>query len=232
MATKSVSKAKTKRKTVVKKAVKVTEAELALLKEARAALKAVKAAKAAERKGSAKAVKVVEVVQSVQPLQPVQVEVTEAAPSVVDAAPAKVTSEQSALANAFITAIESTRPIVKKTVSDRVEKTAWSPRDGSPVVKLRRKMFQHGIPIRGKVSNEERTLLNKVRQGIYCDGFVHVKLRKDRGLDIQYAVKTASQRLKLMNSYGITTFSGLLQRLIDEHASPVEYQHEKLEDYT
>ena len=94
MATKA--KAKTKRKTVAKKTVKVTEAELALLKEARAALKAVKAAKAAERKGSAK---VAQVVQAI--------EVTEAAPSVVDDAPEKVTSEQSALANAFITAIES-----------------------------------------------------------------------------------------------------------------------------
>lgn len=126
------------------------------------------------------------------------------------------------LANALITAIESTREKPKRTIANRVKNTPWQPA-GTPKVKMKREFYQHGIPVT-KVTNEEIELLNKVRPGNYCEGFVKVRLRQDRGIDIDYPVKTASQRLKLVNQFGVRSFAELLQRLIDEHANPKKYR--------
>jgi hypothetical protein len=129
-----------------------------------------------------------------------------------------------ALAEALTKAITATKPLEKKTVATRTKRTPWSPKDGSPKLKLRRKMFHHGIPLTSRISNEEIELLNRVRPGTYCEGFIRVTLRKDKGLDIDYPVKTASQRLKLPNLYGITSFKGLLERLVDEAKNPATYR--------
>ena len=55
--------------------------------------------------------------------------------------------------------------------------------------------------------------------------FAEVKVvrRRDRGVDIDYPVKTASQRLKLVNQFGIRNFAELLQRCIDEGNNPTKY---------
>jgi hypothetical protein len=131
------------------------------------------------------------------------------------------------LAEAFVSAIERTKPMEKKTVFTRKVNTPWSPPEGTPRTKLKRKFFHHGIGITTKVTNEEIELLNKIRPGVYCDGFVRVTLRKDRGIDIDYPVKTASQRLKLVNQFGIRSFAELLQRLIAENADPAKYRRQE-----
>lgn len=142
----------------------------------------------------------------------------------VPVAVAGVTDAQQALADAFVSAIERTRPPEKKTVATRKEKTPWTPPDGTPKLKMRRKFFQHGMGIEEKVDNETIALLNQIKPGSYCEGYVRVTLRKDRGIDITYPVRTASQRLKLVNSFGIRTFAELLQRVIDEKNNPTKYR--------
>lgn len=157
-------------------------------------------------------------------------EVVKETESVSTAAPAAapdvtaVAQAQQALADAFVNAIERTRPPEKKTVANYKSVTPWSPPDGVPQAKLKRKMFQHGIPLETKMTNEEINLLNLVRPGHYCEGFVRVTVRKDRGLDIDYPVRTASQRLRMVNQYGIRSFKELLARVIDEHDNPTKYR--------
>lgn len=134
------------------------------------------------------------------------------------------TAAQQALADALVQAIERTRPPQKKTIADRKENTPWTPKDGSPQLKLKRKMYHHGMMITGKISNEEIELLNKVRPGHYCDGVVRVTARRDRGVDIDYPIATAQQRLRLINAYKITSFADLLRRIVDENANPRKYR--------
>lgn len=134
------------------------------------------------------------------------------------------TEAQQALANAFVQAIERTRPPEKKTVATRRKNTPWSPPPGVPRIKMKRKMYHHGLLLDEQISNEDIELLNRIKPGRYCDGYVVVTLRKDRGLDIDYPIRTASQRLKLVNTYGITSFNGLLKRLVDEASDPKKYR--------
>lgn len=137
---------------------------------------------------------------------------------------AVITESQQALADAFVQAIERTKSPEKKTVFNRKKKTPWTPKEGEPRLKLRRKMYHHGIIIGERVTNEDIDLLNKIKPGRYCDGWVSVNVRKDRGLDIDYAVRTNSQRLRLVNQYGIRSFTELLQRLVDEAKNPTKYR--------
>jgi hypothetical protein len=129
----------------------------------------------------------------------------------------------SELATALAQAIELTRPPVKKTVITRKKNTPWTPTDGSPRLKMRRKFFHHSLPLGNRVSNEEIALLNKIRPGTYCDGWVKVVRRKDKGLDIDYPVKTTSQRLKLVNAFGIRNFKELLERIVSEQSNPKQF---------
>lgn len=131
----------------------------------------------------------------------------------------------SELANALITAIESTRAPVKKTPFNRLKLGPWDPKDGTKKPKLKRVMYQHGIELEDtKLSSEEINLLNQIKAGSYCGGIVKVIKRKDRSLDIDYQMKTSSQRLRLVNSFGITSFSSLLNRLISEASDPTKYK--------
>ena len=141
----------------------------------------------------------------------------------VEAAPA-ISESQQALADAFVNAIERTRPAEKKTIMTRKKGTPWTPPDGTPKLKMKRVFYHHGIPLGEHVSNEEIALLNQIKPGHYCDGFVRVTLRKDRGIDIDHPIRTASQRLKLVNTYGIRSFAELLQRIIDEKSNPKKYR--------
>lgn len=145
-----------------------------------------------------------------------------------EAKPSGITSDQQALADAFVAAIERTRPPEKKTTATRKPNNPWTPKDGSPKLKMKRQFYHHGIILGDRVSNEEIALLNQIKPGRYCDGYVVVTLRKDRGIDIDYPVRTASQRLRLVNTYGIRSFAELLQRIIDERSNPKKYR--KVED--
>ena len=130
----------------------------------------------------------------------------------------------SQLADALTLAIERTKPKEKITVANRKANTPWSPKDGEPVVKLKRKFYQHGVALDEKLYNAERALLNRVKPGRYCDGTVIVTLRKDRGIDISYPVRTAAQRLAIVNKFGIRSFEELLSRIIDEKTYPAKYR--------
>ena len=128
------------------------------------------------------------------------------------------------LANALADALQAIKPKDKVTARTRIARTPWSPKDGSPRLKLRRKMYHHGTPLENRISNEEIELLNQIRPGTYCGGWIEVIRRKDKGLNIDYKVRTASQRLKLINDFGIRNFKELLERLIHEADNPTLYK--------
>lgn len=142
----------------------------------------------------------------------------------VTASSTDVTASQRALADAFVEAIERTRPVQKKTVANRKKATPWSPKEGETRLKMKRVFYQHGIMLGENVDNETIALLNQIKPGHYCDGYVRVTLRKDRGMDVSYPIRTASQRLRLVNGYGIRSFKELLQRIIDERSNPSKYR--------
>lgn len=135
------------------------------------------------------------------------------------------------LADALITAINSTKAPAKKTPFNRVRMGPWEPKDGTKKPKLKRVMFQHGVELRdSNLHAAEIDLLNKVKPGSYCGGFIKVIRRKDRSLDIDYPVRTASQRLRLVNQFGITNFESLLARLVAEATDPKKYRSEDEDD--
>ena len=130
-----------------------------------------------------------------------------------------------ALANALVQAINQTKPAAKLTPNQRKPRTPWTNKDGSPKPKLKRVFYQHGILVDPDMStNLEVELMNKVRPGIFMDGHVRVTRRRDKGIDISYPVKTAAQRLRLVNQFGIRNFAELLQRCIDEADNPKQYE--------
>lgn len=132
----------------------------------------------------------------------------------------EATVSQSDLAAALTAAIQAARPQTKNAFN-RTVNTPWTPKDGSKKLKLKRKMFQHGLPADEEIlDNEEIRLMNTVRPGAYLDGTVRINRRKDRGLDIDYPMKTASQRLKLVNAFGIRNLKELLTRCIEEADKP------------
>ncbi len=161
---------------------------------------------------------------------------TKAKTPVVDPTPAPTTPvglspDISALVNALVQAIQLTKPVEKKNAANRKPGSPWDPKDGSKKLKLKRKMTQHSILIDPDfLSNEEIDLLNKLKVGSFMDGWVKVYRRKDHGIDIDYPVKTASQRLKLVSQYGIRNLKELLERCIAEAANPVKDTDTQFED--
>lgn len=108
------------------------------------------------------------------------------------------------LVNALVQAIQLTKPIEKKTYSTRKPASPWDPKDGSKKLKLTRKMYQHGIAIDPDfIDNATIQSLNQLKVGRYLGDWIKVYKRKDQGIDIDYPVKTAAQRMKLP-SMGIT----------------------------
>lgn len=117
-------------------------------------------------------------------------------------------------------AVEESRPRAI-TVANRKKNTPWTPKDGSPKLKFKRKTYVHGLLCDEAIhSNEEIALANKVRPGVYGDGYIKVIRRRDKGIDIDWPVRTAAQRLKLVNTFGIRNFAELLQFCINEAANP------------
>lgn len=127
----------------------------------------------------------------------------------------------SELARALVEAINLAKPKEKKNAFNRTVKTPWTPKDGSPKLKLKRAAHQHGMEIDSeKLSNDEIALFNKLRPGRFLDGLVTVTRRRDKGIDITYPVKTAAQRLKLVNQFGIRNLAELLQLCVTEAENP------------
>lgn len=130
-----------------------------------------------------------------------------------------VETSADALVKALVQAINITKPKEKKTAASRVPASPWDPKDGSKKLKLKRKMYQHSILIDPDFEdNETIDLMNRLKVGRFCEGWVKVYRRKDHGIDIDYPVKTASQRLKLFRY--ANSFKSLLQRCIEEAANP------------
>lgn len=152
---------------------------------------------------------------------------TESDPVVKPEPKTEITVGQSELAQALVAAIEAAKPPAKITAANRKRKgTPWTPPPGVARAKLKRKAYHHGMPIESKILNEEIELLNQIRPGLYCDGHVRVVRRRDKGIDIDYPVRTAAQRLRLVNQFGIRNFKELLERIVDEGANPVKYKSE------
>lgn len=166
----------------------------------------------------------------------VKEQVVEAAVESVRQANPEVTQDAvSQLINALVSAIQLTKPVEKKTFATFKSRTAFTPKNGEPRAKLKRKSYHHGILQnrdggRELLSNEEIELFNKIRPGTYCDGHVTVTRRRDRGVDVDYPVKTASQRLQLVNKYGIRNFKELLERIVAEGENPKAYARPEDDD--
>jgi hypothetical protein len=136
----------------------------------------------------------------------------------------KVDSTSAELIRALVAAIEQTKPVQKKTAANRKPLTPWTPKDGSPKFKLRRKVYQHGLLIDPDLmTNEEISLMNQIKPGRFLDGWVKIFRRRDKGLEITYPIRTASQRLKLVSTFGIRNFKELLERCIEESSNPAKY---------
>ena len=129
------------------------------------------------------------------------------------------------IAQALIAAINATKSPEKKTPFNRKKGDPWQPKPGQVKPKLKRVIYQHGVELNpAQLSVEEVELLNKIKVGSYCGGHIRVLKRKDRSYDIDYPIRTASQRLKLVNQFQIVSLKSLLQRLVDEASDPARYK--------
>lgn len=130
-------------------------------------------------------------------------------------------SQASELALALREVIEATRPVEKKNPFTRKVSTPWTPPEGTQRLKLKRKLYQHSIPVdEDMLTNEDIAQANKLRPGVYLDGFLKVIRRRDKGIDIDYPVRSVQQRLKLSSVHGIRSFTELLQRINEEASRP------------
>ena len=118
------------------------------------------------------------------------------------------------LAAALTEALNATKTPEKKNIFTRKISKPWWPKNGEPREKMNRKFYQHGLEIE-RVDNETIRLLNQIRPGLYCEGHIKVTLRRDRGIDIDYPIKTSSQRLKLVHQFGIPSFKEILQPFLN-----------------
>ena len=129
------------------------------------------------------------------------------------------------IAQALITAINSTKTPEKKTPFNRKKGDPWQPKPGQVKPKLKRTFMQHGIELNpAQLFVEEIELLNQIKPGAYCGGHLRVNKRKDRSYDIDYPIRTASQRMKLSNQFQITSLRSMLQRIIDEQNDPARFK--------
>ncbi|MGE3341496.1 MAG: hypothetical protein AB7J46_06405 [Candidatus Altimarinota bacterium] len=132
----------------------------------------------------------------------------------------------SELAEALMQALNAVKPTEKKTIITRKKRNPWMPTDGSPkILQFKRPMFHHGLEIDPRFTkNETCKLLDQIKPGTYCDKLVRVSKRKNGGYDIDYSIKTAAQRLKIVPYTAGRGFDGLLERIIAERADPKKYR--------
>lgn len=128
------------------------------------------------------------------------------------------------LVAALVQAIQLTKPIEKKNAITRKAGDPWQPKDGSKKLKLKRKVYQHGIIIDPDFcDNDTIDALNHLKPGRYMEGFVKVYKRKDQGIEIEYPIKTASQKIKLISTYGVRSLKDFCDRCIAEHNDPAKF---------
>lgn len=131
------------------------------------------------------------------------------------------------IANAISKGVAATRPKEKKNVFNRKKNTPWTPKDGETKLTLKAKLHQHNIEIPvDRLSNKQIELANKLRPGRYGNGHFNVIRRRDRGINIEYPIRSVSQRLQLISKFGIRNFTELLEYLVAEGAKrpkAVEY---------
>lgn len=143
--------------------------------------------------------------------------------AIVAAVSAANSGSTDAIARAMVEAINIAKPKEKKNAANRTINNPWTPKDGAKKLKLKRKAHQHGVLLdEALLTNEQIALFNKLRPGTFLNGSVRVVRRKDRGIDLDYPIKTASQRLRLVNQFGIRTIDELLERCIYEAENPVK----------
>lgn len=131
------------------------------------------------------------------------------------------TIDANALAQAIITATEAAQGPRKKTIVTRKSKGPWTNKDGSAKPRLKRRMYQHGVEMHAdNLSSAEIDALNKLRPGSFCDGFITVVRRKDKGLNLDYPIKTSAQRLKLLNDYGLNSLVKICEQCVYEYEHP------------
>lgn len=144
---------------------------------------------------------------------------------------APVQSSAIEIAEAIRAVVEAVKPKEKKTIVTRKAQTPWTPPEGVPRLKLKRKIFQHSLPVyEDRLTNEQIEALNKLKPGTYFDGWVKVNQRRDKGLDIDYPVKNVQQRLKLTSVYKVTSFLDLIQKLNAEAAKPKKSEFDPNQD--
>lgn len=136
-------------------------------------------------------------------------------------------------AEAMAKVLDAAKPPTKKTIFTRKQNTPWTPKDGSPRLKLKRKIYQHGILLDQKfLSNPEIDAMNKLRPGSYCGGFIRVVRRRDKGLDIDYPIKSPAQRMRLPSTYGLRNITEVVQQCILEAAQPKRPEFDEFGDAT
>lgn len=141
-----------------------------------------------------------------------------------------VSTPTSELAQALVEAIQITKPKQKVLIGEYDPKTPWSPPPGVMKARLKRTMYNHGILWdEEKLSNETIELLNKVKPGIYCDGWIKVIRRRDKGIDIDWPCKTHNQRLQLVTRFGFRNLNEILNGIIAEAKAPKKVEADDLD---
>lgn len=135
------------------------------------------------------------------------------------------------LIQALASAIESTRPATKKDIFTRKAKTPWTPPDGVTKLKLKRKIYQHGLLVdEDFIDNATIAALNRLRPGQYFGGYVSVIRRRDKGIDIDYKYKSPQDRMALSSRFGIHSFQNLVERMNEEADKPKKSEFDLSEE--
>lgn len=122
------------------------------------------------------------------------------------------------LAQALKEAIQETAPIQQVHISRYVAKTPFNPTGSKTRPKLRGLFLQNGgRMVEDRLTNDEITLLNKIRPGRYLDRRVEVIERTENGetsVEIRYSNASMEQRLELKNR--ARNLKEMLQGILDE----------------
>ena len=135
------------------------------------------------------------------------------------------------LVQAFVSAINQTKPVDKAKPYQRKKICKRCGQDHRENIRLKRTWFQHGgIELRPELfCNVTLELLNRVKPGVYLNGLVQVRKRKDRAYDITWAVRTNAQRLRVIDEASRRTglgqtFEAILTACIDEFNDPKRFR--------
>ena len=135
------------------------------------------------------------------------------------------------LVNAFVQAINITKPREKVRPYQRKRICKECGQDHKDNTPLKRAWLQHGgfDMLREQFCNSTIELLNRVKPGVYINGLVKVHKRKDRAYDITWPVRTQALRQRVMDEAAKRTGLGnsldaILQACIDEQRDPRRFR--------